>query len=179
MILFESTQVRSSSTHVVIVLMWRRFVYKELFFERLSVDRETGGQASNWTWILIDLLINLVYRKKTLITSASSCRSTFFFLFLFFFDAGNASIQKLPTKHHLPWFIQPSMRSNQTTIERCPRLLIYLNAKTPRTTTISNPAASVHLLQMVQAPAREPKTPHRAVPLLTRSLPLIFICVRI
>lgn len=92
-------------------------MYKELFFERLFVDRETGGQASNWTCILIDLWINLVYKSKKPSLRQHHLAGEPFFLFLFFFDAGNASIQKLPTKHHLPWFIQPSMPRNQSTIE--------------------------------------------------------------
>lgn len=81
-------------------------MYMEIFFEHMLVYRELGDQGSNRAWIFNDGWINLLdWAQNPSIMSESSGRSKpffpffpFYFLFLFFFDLGNASLQKLPTK---------------------------------------------------------------------------------
>lgn len=111
---------RLNSTHVDIVLTRRRFAYMELSFEVVFVYRGLGSRKQ----FDVD---QPSLPGKYLIMFESSPKSTTevgflpsFFLFFFFFDPRKASSsQQLPTKPYRRWFIQPSMRSNQSTLAVC------------------------------------------------------------
>lgn len=63
-IVFQSKHVRFNVSHVGIVLMWRRFVYMEIFVEDVLVCRRIGNQASNWTWIFTGVDQSCLQERK-------------------------------------------------------------------------------------------------------------------